>query len=301
MLQISGATERLEIVTTDVTATLDVQVDYAIWDTATGAPTIDSPKNQGTTITGVTGSPNTVLTAAGASKSARVKRVSITNTHATLPQTLNLQRILSGPTTFKFKKVTLQPNEELLINEAGVLFVYDSSGAVKGTIQGPVDVQVFTASGAGTWTKPTSFTPKITRVMMWGAGGGGGAGSSVSTHAAVKMPGAGGGGGAFTTELFAAGDLAATVAVNVGAVGAAGAPGAAGALGGDGGVGGNSTFGTVLSAFGGGGGRGGAVTGIAGSGGGGGGTASVGVTASANRNPGPAGSNSPAAWPLCWM
>jgi len=42
---------------------------------------------------------------------------------------------------------------------------------------GPVDVQVFSATGAGTWTKPTTFTPKVVEVVMWGGGGGGGRGA----------------------------------------------------------------------------------------------------------------------------
>src|SRR5882672_4583823 len=143
MIQISGANEKLQVVTTDATATLDVQIDFATWDTTTGAPKVDSPKNQCTTLTGA--ATTDVLAAPGANVSSRVKAVFATNTHATLPQTFNLQRILSGPTTFKFKTITLQPNEMAIMNEHGVWFVSDGIGAVKGTAQGPVDVQIFTS------------------------------------------------------------------------------------------------------------------------------------------------------------
>lgn len=227
MIQISGATERLEAVTTDATATLDVQVDYAVWDLTTGLPTITSPKNQCTTLTGA--ATTTILTAIGANLSGRVKAIFVTNTHATLAQTFNAQRILSGPTTFKFKKITLQPNEMAVMNETGVWFVYDGICAVKGTAQGPVDVQVFTTPGSNTWTKPTSFTPKCTIVKVWGAGGGGGGGASLAT-AVVAKGGAGGGGGAFLRESYVSTDLASTVTVTVGTGGTAGASGSAGAV-----------------------------------------------------------------------
>src|SRR5258706_434255 len=175
MIQISGTTEKLQVVTTDATATLSVQIDYATWDLVTGAPKVDSPANQCTQITGA--ATTDVLAVAGANISRRVKAISVTNTHATLPQTFNLRRITSGPTNNDYKKYTLQPNEEFLRDESGVVFVQDGNGAVKGTTQGPVDVQIFTATGANTWTKPTSFTPKFTIAKTWAAGGGGGAGA----------------------------------------------------------------------------------------------------------------------------
>lgn len=274
MIQVSGANEKLQIVTSSATATLDVQVDFANWDLATGAPTVTSPKNQCTTIAGA--ATTDVLAAPGANISSRVKALFVVNTHATLSQTFNVQRILAGPTTFKFKTITLQANEMALMNEHGVWFVYDASGAVKGTNAGPVDVQIFTAPGANTWTKPTSFTPKIVIVKAWAGGGGGGAGASLAT-AVVAHGGAGGGGGAFMRESYNAADLGVTEPVTIGAGGTAGAPGVAGAAGGDGGTGGDTSFGTKLKVFGGGGGRGGAISAAAGGGGGGGGTGSAGA------------------------
>ena len=110
--------------------------------------------------------------------------------------------------------------------------------------------QVFTATGAGTWTKPIGLTGNETvEVEMWGGGGGGSATS-----------GGGGGGGAYCRKTFAASALSATVALSVGTGGSAGV------------AGGNSSFGaTLVTAFGGGGG-----STIAPNGGGGGGTKSAG-------------------------
>ena len=65
---------------------------------------------------------------------------------------------------------------EFAVNEAGTskkasasqLSTYIKSKGSYG------DVQTFTATGAGTWTKPTTFTPQFARVVCVAAGGGGG-------------------------------------------------------------------------------------------------------------------------------
>jgi hypothetical protein len=155
------------------------------------------------------------------------------------------------------------------------------------------DVQTFTATGAGTWTKPVSFTPKVVRVVCVGGGGGGGAGGS-STGAVVRHGGAGGGGGAYVDRMFTASELGATESVSVGVGGTAGVTGGSSAIGGDGGVGGDSTFGTTVRvrSGGGGGGRGGAITAVAGGGGGGGGNGGPGGTGTtAGGTQGGVGSN----------
>src|SRR3990172_7982875 len=140
---------------------------------------------------------------------------------------------------------------ELAINEAGTS--KKLTVAQLATFLAP-DVQVFTATGAGTWTKPTAFTPKTVMVVCIGAGGGGGGGGS-NTGAAIRMGGAGGGGGAHHVSTYVASDLGATESLSVGAGGAGGVGGASGSVGNDGAIGGNSTFGTtvMLTGFGGGG------------------------------------------------
>ncbi len=163
---------------------------------------------------------------------------------------------------------------------SGALFFSD--GANGWVLVGSVgvttsDLQTFTSTGAGTWTKPTTFAPKFVEVICIAGGGGGGGGGS-TTGAVKRMGGAGGGGGAYMRKVFTASDLGATESLSVGAGGTSGAGGASGTVGVSGGAGGNSTFGTVVSltAFGGGGGRLGAITAAAGSGGGGGGSVSAG-------------------------
>jgi hypothetical protein len=153
------------------------------------------------------------------------------------------------------------------------------------------DFQEFTAAGADSWTKPTTFTPRLVRVVVIGGGGGGGGGGG-STGAARRQGGAGGGGGAFAEAWFDADDLGSTESVYVGTGGAGGAgySGAGSGNGNDGSVGETSTFGTTvrLSAYGGGGGYRGTAGGgnSAGVGGGGGGTGGAGATGTATTGTG---------------
>lgn len=93
------------------------------------------------------------------------------------------------------------------------------------------NVQIFTATGPGTWTKPALLTGnEFVLALVWAAGGGG-------------LGGFGGGGGGFKWGFYRASDLNATEALSVGAGGAAASQG------------GNSTF-KNMTAFGGAGGGG---------------------------------------------
>lgn len=119
----------------------------------------------------------------------------------------------------------------------GETIVYDTGAWTLAALAGVSgDYQAFTSSG--TWTKPAGAT--IVRVQAWGAGGGGGDGGG-------SQAGGGGGGGAYAEAWFLASDLAATVAVTVGAAGTGGQPGGIAST-----NGGNSTFGAHLTAYGGG-------------------------------------------------
>lgn len=101
------------------------------------------------------------------------------------------------------------------------------------------DYQAFTVSG--TWTKPAWATDnQIVIVEIFGAGGGGGSGAAAC----------GGYGGNFVRVAVRAADLAATVAVMIGA------GGSIGAVNNYAGVGGITAFGTVIGTTGGGGGSG---------------------------------------------
>lgn len=138
-----------------------------------------------------------------------------------------------------------------------------------------VNIQEFDASG--TWAKPAGATACL--VESVGAGGGGGGGAR-QVSGSDRSGGGAGGGGAFAWSLYDTDDLAATVAVTIGAGGGGGAGGALdGNAGSNGSAGGNTTFGAHLTAFGGGAGTGGAL-GSPSSGGSGGGPLSAASVAS---------------------
>jgi hypothetical protein len=121
------------------------------------------------------------------------------------------------------------------------------------------NVQTFTSSD--TWVKPA--TGSVALIRCWGGGGSGGRGGSGDG-------GGGGGGGGCVERLMDLTDLAASIAVTIGAGGTA-----ITADNTNGNQGGNTTFGAHVTAYGGGGGCGAASPG----GGGGGGWTGAGVTA----------------------
>ena len=175
---------------------------------------------------------NDLVPVPGASTERNVKQISAHNNHASNSNDIVID-VYDGTDSAVLWKGTLLAGERVAMDETGYWQVYSSAGTPK-VPSGVPDVQVFTAAGGNTWTKPAGA--KVVIVEAIGAGGGGGAGASLAT-AVVAKGGGGGGGGAWMRGVFAATDLGGTETVTIGAAGAAGAPGAAGAAGGAGGVG----------------------------------------------------------------
>src|SRR5580765_3051283 len=230
MINLALTTDKLQIITS-AASTIDV---HASW-----VDDVSDAMTPGKTNTAIASATTTDVVPAPGSGVRNVKLLSARNRDAALSSDVTVQYNANG-TLYQLFKCTLQIGEELIMRE-GVFFHHDVNGGVYGYSGAGIDVQIFTATGANTWTKPTPFTPRAVNANLWGAGGGGGAGSSVATHLAIKIPGAGGGGGAHADDIFLAADLPSTVTVTIGAGGLAGAKGAAGALGGDGGVGGTTS------------------------------------------------------------
>jgi len=108
------------------------------------------------------------------------------------------------------------------------------------TVNGNVDVKVYT--GADTWTNPSPTTPRKVDIIMIGGGGGGGGGRCDTTG--TDRPGGGGGAGAAIVQIsLLSSVLGSTESVAVGAGGTGGAGGSAvGVSGSDGTDGGATSF-----------------------------------------------------------
>lgn len=127
-------------------------------------------------------------------------------------------------------------------------------------------------SSSATFIRPPGYS--AFDVEGWAGAGGGGSGRR-GASGSLRGGGTGGGGGAYKRKRFLNSDLAATVAVTIGAGGIGGVAVTVNDTSGNPGiVGGNTSFGSLLIAYGGGPGLGGA--GAAGAGAGGGGSLSAG-------------------------
>lgn len=81
----------------------------------------------------------------------------------------------------------------------------------------PSDVQLFTTSGANTWSKPSNAR-RVQILAVGGGGGGGSGGTNTTTNTAAG--GGGGGGGQIQKAKYRSSDLAQTLTLSVGAAGA---------------------------------------------------------------------------------
>lgn len=144
----------------------------------------------------------------------------------------------AGSTTYTLPAADGTSGQFLSTNGSGTLSWGSSSpnGAFR-------SMQVYTSTGANTWTKPAGLVRVKVTVVAAGGGGGGCAG------VANAVAGGGGGGGA-SIKMIEAASLGATETATVGAGGTAGSNNGITA----GGAGGSSSFGSHCSATGGGGG-----------------------------------------------
>lgn len=275
MYHLLSTADKLQLIT-DTAGDVEVHISYTDKDGTTITP-------GRTSLVSISTETTTDLLTGPATGVRGVKSISIANNHASVVSSPIL-RYNDGTATNTLHRCALNPGETAVYTDSAGWAKLNAAGVpVLGNSNPQPDIQTFTAGG--TWTKPTSFVPKVVIVEMIGAGGGGGAGASLAT-AVVAKGGGGGGGGAWVRGVFAASDLPSTVAVGIGTGGTAGVRGAAGAAGGAGGVGGNTTFGSYLTAYGGGGGAGGAISAAVTGGGGGGGAGGAGGTGSTSGGTG---------------
>lgn len=222
------------------TCDLQVFVSYTDYDRSKfGLVDELVPDAQLTLITANTAN-QTVCSSPASGVKRNIKFASFRNAHATVLVTFDIN-IYDGTTAVKFPTLTLLAGEIAILNDAGVLFVYDASGTVKaGT--GPGRLLKTTILTSGTTFTTGSFTANLF-VRVQAAGGGGGGCSSV---AGAAIGAGGGGAGGYAERSFAVAPLTG-YAYTIGAAGT----GVSGAAGNNGG---NSTFvvgGTTVTAFGG--------------------------------------------------
>ena len=266
MILLTSTSDKLRLVTGSA-GDVRVQASYVDLNGSTVTPGRLNTAISTATTTDIVASP-------GASTQRNVKYCSIWNDHATDANRVTIQHT-DGTTTVDIYTVSLPA-------QAGLVYVDGQGWTVYGAAR-PTNIQTFSAND--TWYVPTSFTPTVVMVRIWGAGGGGGGGASLAT-AVVAKGGGGGGGGCFVERIFRASDLTNSISVTIGAGGSAGSGAAAGGSGGAGGIGGNSTFGAYLTAYGGGGGAGGGNSAVATGGGGGGGGHGAGSSGSTSGGSG---------------
>jgi hypothetical protein len=127
MLNILGTSEKIQLVTS-VAGAIDVVGSYVKWDTA--SQTGKDPNGFGFLIT--TAATTDILVGV-ATDPLNLQFLSLKNTHATLSNTVTLQRVHTGPITVKLAPfpITLLAGEGAILNDAGTVFVYDLNGGVK--------------------------------------------------------------------------------------------------------------------------------------------------------------------------
>lgn len=125
MILTSGATQKLQLVTTDATTTIDVEVAGVDFT----SPSTFAPYSQQSSWTGA--GTNDILAVRGASVYGNTEFISVVNTHATLPQTVRILKVGTTITVQLTDNITLAAGEWLIVNEQGTVFVYDISGGVR--------------------------------------------------------------------------------------------------------------------------------------------------------------------------
>lgn len=123
MLNLDTTTALVRLVTSG-TADIDVNASYVDFT----APDTFTADGQNTLIT--TATTTTVVASPGASIKRNIKGLNIRNAHASSANTVTVEHT-DGTTAVELFKVTLAAGEVLILNDAGVWFVYDATGGVK--------------------------------------------------------------------------------------------------------------------------------------------------------------------------
>jgi len=139
MIVLTPTTDKIQLVTA-AAGDLDVHASWIDWNTTTEKSSSGRLNTNilTATTTDITGSP-------GANVERSIKKITINNVHASLPNTITIQHV--GNITIDLRTVTLLPGEELLLGENGIWFHYDATGGVKSaaSVVSPVSCKELTA------------------------------------------------------------------------------------------------------------------------------------------------------------
>lgn len=156
MINCVGTAEKLQLVSSAAGA-LDVLTAWADWDD--GTQTGENPGGLSAAI--ITAATTDIVPAPAASKRRNVKLVMVTNVHATVSNTVTLQRV-DAARTVKFPAWTLLPGELLIVNDSGVPFVYNAKGGVKSAAGDVVDPKTNDFRLSGVSATPVMVTDSTT-------------------------------------------------------------------------------------------------------------------------------------------
>lgn len=144
----------------------------------------------------ITGATTTTIVGSPASSTQRsVKYLVIRNSHASTSNAISVQHYDGTNSEIIFKCTLLAGERCEFIPGSGWVRFSSGEAIYNSNPNQQVDIQSSTVGGNATgWTKPTTFTPKWVKVILYGAGGSGGGGGSLASGS-IHTGGGGGGGG----------------------------------------------------------------------------------------------------------
>jgi hypothetical protein len=162
MINLVGTAEKIQLVTSAAGA-IDVLNAWADWDTTTQVG--ENPDGSSAAIT--TAATTDIIAAPGAGKRRNVKLISVRNKSASVSNTVTLQRV-DATRTVEIFKTPLLANEQLILSDAGVPFVYDAFGGVKNAGTPAIDPSIndFRLSGVSGTPVMTADSTTLSTIFL---------------------------------------------------------------------------------------------------------------------------------------
>lgn len=205
-LILSSSTDSVTVVTNTATTTVDI---HATWfDNVSGTITPDNTNNAA-----VAGSGTTTAVAGPSTGQRNVRFLSISNTHATLSQLLQLKHTKAGGTAVQLFSCTLLAGEHFHFVDGAGYQVFDATGAIKSAARSGLFLRTTIL------TSGTSFTtgPSTNNIHSRLQGGGGQGGGCTIGSASISGAAGGGAAGGYAEKAFAViPNTAYTYAIGVG-------------------------------------------------------------------------------------